>query len=98
MELGARMHIESVTSALMQASGALALCLPAAVLYVGKCTVATWSQEENGPSYNPDSPSAKAKDDCFAGLCPQVGPCNGHQIPCGDFRDTYGGGRTHLLV
>lgn len=82
------MYIESVTSALIRASRAL--CLPAAVLYVGKCTVAALCQEESFPSRNLDSPSAKAKGACFIGLCLQVGPCSGHQIPCGDFRDTEG--------
>lgn len=87
---------ESVTSALIRASGAF--CLPAAVLYVGRCTVAALCPEESGSSQNLDSPSAKAKDDCFIGLCLQVGPCSGHQIPCGDFRDPEGGKRGHLLV
>jgi len=93
--LGIRMYIESVTSALIRASRAL--CLPAAVLYVGKCTVAALCQEESFPSQNLDSPSARAKGDCFIGLCLQVGPCSGHQIPCGDFRDTEGERRTPLV-
>lgn len=86
--------MESVLSALIRASRAL--CLPATVLYVGKCTVAALCQEESFPSQILDSPSAKAKGDCFIGLCLQVGPCGGHQIPRGDFRDTGGERRTHL--
>ena len=95
---GARagVYIESVTSALIRASRAL--CLPAAVLYVGNCPVAALCQEESGSSQNLDFPSARAKDDCFVGLCLQVGPCSGHEIPCGDFRDPEGERRVHLPV
>lgn len=71
--------------------------MPTAVLYVGKCTVAALCQEESCPSRNLDSPSARAKDDCFIGLWLQVGPCSGLQIPRGDFRDTEGGRRTPLV-
>lgn len=92
MGLGLRTYVASVTSALIRASGAL--CLPAPVLYLGKCPVAALCQEESDPSQDLDSPSAKAKDDCFIGL----GPCSGRGIPCGDFRDPEGGRRTHLLV
>lgn len=93
--LGMRMYIESVTSALIRASRAL--CLPTAVLYVGKCTVAVLCQEESFPSRNLDSPSAKAKGACFVGLCLQVVRGSGHQIPCGDFRDTEGERTTPLV-
>ena len=73
---GAGMYLESVTSALIRASGVLRLPA-AAILYVRNFPVAALCQEESGSSRILDSPSARAKDDCFAGLCLQVGPCDG---------------------
>ena len=92
---GAGTYLESVTSALIRASGVLRLPA-AAILYVRNCPVAALCQEESGSSRILDSPSARAKDDCFAGLCLQVGPCDG--IPRGGFRDPEEGKRTHLPV
>lgn len=80
--LEAGTYLESVTSALIRASGVL--CLPAAaILYVRNCPVASLCQEQSGSSRILDSPSARAKDDFFVGLCLQVGPCDGCEIPVG---------------
>lgn len=68
------MYLVSLSSALIRASRAL--CLPVAILYVGKCSVAALCQEKSSHSQNLDSPSAKAKDGCcFVGMCLQVRPC-----------------------
>lgn len=83
-------YLESVTSALIRASGVLRLP-PAAILYVRNCPVAALCQEESGSSRILDSPSARAKDDCFVGLCLQVGPCDGRELPRGGFRGPEGG-------
>lgn len=93
----AETYLESVTSALIRASGVLRLPA-AAILYVRNCPVAALCQEESGSSQILDSPSARAKDDCFVGLCLQVGPCDGRELPCGGFRDPEGGRSTHLPV
>lgn len=93
----AETYLESVTSALIRASGVLRLPA-AAILYVRNCPVAALCQEESGSSRILDSPSAIAKDDCFVGLCLQGGPCNGRELPCGGFRGPEGGRSTHLPV
>lgn len=56
---GGEMYIESVTSALICASG------PSACPLLDCIAVAASCQEESDFSQDLDSPSAKAKDDCF---------------------------------
>lgn len=73
------MSVKSVTSALIRTSGSSACPL----LCCTVCTVAALCQEESGTSLDLDSPSAKAKDDCFVGLCLQAGPCSGLGCPVG---------------
>lgn len=76
---GGQMSVKSVTSALIRTSGSSARPL----LCCTVCTVAALGQEESGTSLDLDSPSAKAKDDCFVGLCLQAGPCSGLGSPVG---------------
>lgn len=57
--MGVEMYIESVTSALVRASGPPACPLLCCIAVAASC------EEESDSSQDLDSPSAKAKDDCF---------------------------------